>query len=162
MENCWNWYRSPHRQRTSIRKIYLFLAKTGGFHVINIKRFSCWKMSKWMWSLAPVSGAVQHVHLKSFHFVHRSAPSFTALQPSEKGSWQSWVPHAAHTALQPSWQCPPAYSSPGTSPRRCHPPRPSILTVHNQAPASSCSLAPMLGREMPSLLALSTSCCLSI
>lgn len=137
---------------------HLYLAKTGGFHVINIKRFSCWKMNKWMWSLASLSGAVQRVHLKSFHFLRRAALSFTALQPSEKGSLQSWVPLAAHTALLAA---PDRLFKPWHQLEQPQPPGPSIPTPYNRAPAGSRSPAPVPGREMPSLLALSTSCDLS-
>ena len=77
----------------SVLRSSSFLAKAAEFHVISIKRFSCWKMNKWTRFLAPLKAAVQHVHWKSFHFLSKAVLSSTTPQPPEKpahkaGCWQ--------------------------------------------------------------------------
>lgn len=105
----------------SVLRSSSFLAKAAEFHVISIKRFSCWKMNKWTRFLAPLKAAVQHVHWKSFHFLSKAVLSSTTpqllkslLTKQGAGSSQSRVPGprnpflAAHGPFRP---CRPAAHS---------------------------------------------------
>lgn len=112
-KRCWNLYRPPHRQRINVKKNTSFSAKTSGFHVINIKRFSCWKMNRRVWSPACLSDAVQCVHLKSFPFAELCCVSGLCTL------WKGILPKPGAPGARTPPASPPAHSGAGTGSSSC-------------------------------------------